>query len=120
MGTKPHHKVSDDFKLQITALKSFGITNEEIAKYLGISHDTLTKFYQHELITSRVTANVEMAKSLYKKGIDGDVTAMIFWLKTQARWRTEDSKVLADSNDDLNREMKALRAKLDAQNRRDY
>ena len=34
--------------------------------------------------------------------------------------RTEDSKVMQESNEDLNKEMKALRAELDKKNKREY
>ena len=116
-----HIHPNDSARSQVLALKSFGNTNEEIATYLGIGHETLTKHYKHELDMARVKANAEVAAKLYKKAVkDEDLTAIIFWLKTQARWRTEDTKSLLDSNDDLNREMKALRSKLDAQNRKDY
>ena len=120
MGNPPYIP-TDEARIQISALKSYGITNEEIAKYLHISIDTLTKFYQRELDTARTIANSEVARKLYKKAVkDEDLTAIIFWLKTQGRWRTEDTKNIVDSNEDLNREIKELRASLDAKNKKDY
>lgn len=110
---------TDKSRIEVTALKSCGITNDLIAQYLGISHDTLERHYRHELSTAQIKANTEMAMTLYKKGLNGDVTAMIFWLKTRAKWRTEDAKIL-DSNEDIKKEIIALREKLDAENKKDY
>jgi IS30 family transposase len=117
----PSHKVTDENKVKVSALKSFGNTNEDIAKYLGISPDTLTRFYRRELDIAQTHANAEVANKLYKKAVkEEDLSAIIFWLKTRARWRTEDNRINLESSDDLNKEIKALRESLDAKNRKDY
>ncbi len=114
------HKPTAKTREKVCDFKSFGITNEEIANYLGISIETLTKYYREELDKSIINANAAMAQSLYKKGLNGDISAQIFWLKTRGRWRTEDSIKLAESNEDLTQEMKSLRAELDKKNKKEY
>lgn len=85
------HVPTEKNKAEVAALTSFGIKQEEIALYLGISVDTLDRRYRHELDTSITRANAKVAAKLYKKCIeDEDLTAIIFWLKTRARWRTTD------------------------------
>lgn len=85
------HKVTPETKAQVAALVSFGVIYEDIATYMGISHDTLTRKYKHELETSAVKANAAVANRLFNKAtVDNDLTAMIFWLKTRARWREKD------------------------------
>lgn len=116
----PHHKVTEITRAKVISLRSFGINHEDIAKHLEISPDTLTTHYRRELDTAITDANEAMAKSLYKNGMNGDTTAQIFWLKTRARWRTEDSKNILDSNEALTQEMRELRAELDKKNKRDY
>lgn len=64
-----------------------GTPQPTLAKILGMSTETLTKYYRDELDTAKAQANASIAGRLYKKAMDGDTTAMIFWLKTQARWR---------------------------------
>lgn len=64
-----------------------GTPQPTLAKVLGMSTETLTKYYREELDTAKAQANAMIAGRLYKKAMDGDTTAMIFWLKTQARWR---------------------------------
>lgn len=64
-----------------------GTPQPTLAKILGMSTETMTKYYRDELDTAKAQANASIAGRLYKKAMDGDTTAMIFWLKTQARWR---------------------------------
>ncbi len=120
MAANPAHKVTEQTKDKVISLRSCGVTNEEIAKKLGISSDTLTRHYRYELDIAQIDANEAIARSLYNKALAGDVTAMIFWLKTRARWRSEDHKNLQDTTEEVAREIKELRAKLDAQYKRDY
>ena len=120
MGTLAH-KVTDVNKIKVSSLKSFGHKHEEIARFLQISVDTLERHYREELDNALIVANSEVASILYKKAVkDEDLTAIIFWLKTRARWRTEDTKQSLESNDELNKEIKALRESLDAKNRKEY
>ena len=64
-----------------------GTPQPTLAKILGMSTETMTKYYRDELDTAKAQANASIAGRLYKKAMDGDTTAMIFWLKTQAKWR---------------------------------
>jgi len=73
-----------------------GTPQPTLAKILGMSTETLTKYYREELDTAKAQANASIAGRLYKKAMDGDTTAMIFWLKTQAKWR----ETIDISNDD--------------------
>lgn len=115
------HKITDDNKAQVIALKSFGTTHEEIALFLGMSADTLTRDYAHELATAQVYANAKVAGKLYSKAVEGDdLTAQIFWLKTRGRWRTEDTRNLLESNDELKQELKDLRAELNKKHKKEY
>lgn len=120
MASTPPYKSTDEARAKVTSLRSFGITHEDIAKHLQISADTLTRYYRRELDIATVDANEVIARSLYNNAKSGDTTAQIFWLKTRGRWRTEDSAKLSESNDELAKEVRELRAKLDAQNKREY
>ena len=90
---KPAHVPTDKTRAEVSALTSFGITQDEISTYLDIDLKTLRKHYRRELDTGTTRANAAMAKRLFDAGVkDGSVPAMIFWLKTRARWReTDDS-----------------------------
>jgi len=87
------HEPTEKTRAEVCALVSFGNVQEEIASYMGISVDTLSRHYRDELDNSVVRANAKVAAKLYRKAIDGDdIKAQIFWLKTRARWRETDHK----------------------------
>jgi len=64
-----------------------GTRQEAICAILGISVPTLLKHYRLELDNARDEANAAVGGALFTKAMLGDTTAMIFWLKTRARWK---------------------------------
>lgn len=87
------HEPSDKTRAEVAALVSFGNTQEDIARYIGVHVNTLIKYYRDELDNSVLQANAKVASRLFRKCVDdGDVPSMIFWLKTRARWRTTDNE----------------------------
>ena len=92
-GGQNKHIPTDKLRSQVSALISFGVTHQDIARYIGINQDTLVKYYREELDTGAIHANAQVAAKLYRKAVDQeDLSAMIFWLKTRARWRTVDKE----------------------------
>jgi predicted transcriptional regulator len=109
MPGAPHHEATEQTKAKVSALVSFGVTREEIARYLEISEDTLLRHYRYEIENSQLDANAQVAAKLFKKATKNeDLSAIIFWLKTRARWRT------ADKDDDRKKDsiIEALLEKL--------
>jgi len=86
------HKRTEETIAKVSALKMFGHTDQEIGKHLGISDETLMKYYRVELDTASVEANMVIANKLYQKAKAGDLGAIIFWLKTRGKgmWREKD------------------------------
>lgn len=78
-----------------------GIRETEIALYLDVDPKTLRKYYRKELDVGHVSANVNVAKTLYKKALEGNVPAMIFWLKARAGWREKHDVDLTNSDGTL-------------------
>ena len=79
-----------------------GLTEEQIARNLGISYSTF-KDYKNKhsaLLTALKKGNevvdYEVENALYKAAINGNVTAMIFWLKNRMpeKWREKQSLLL--------------------------
>lgn len=92
------HEPTERTIAQAEALKSYGNTDDEIADFLGISPKTLIKYYGEILKNARVKANAAVAGKLFKKAtVENDLAAMIFWLKTRARWRQADDRDEKDS-----------------------
>lgn len=88
------HEPTDKLRAEVSALTSFGVTQEEICKYIGIGCvDTLYKYYRKELDTAVIKANAMVAQSLFNKAVNqDDLSAQIFWLKTRGRWKTADKE----------------------------
>lgn len=96
------HVPTDITKAEVKALFSFGNTQEQISTYLDIDVKTLLKYYRRELDIAVIQANAQVAKRLYHKAvIQDDLSAQIFWLKTRARWRTDDPVNIQDPQETL-------------------
>lgn len=57
-----------------------------IAAMLGISHDTLTKYYRSELDIGKSKVVEQVANSLKRNAMHGDVQAQKFFLSSRAGW----------------------------------
>jgi hypothetical protein len=106
--SNPPHKPTDETRAEVRALASFGMTQEDIGTYIGVSHVTLRKHYETELNVSAIKANATVGKYLFslasgqaiaKGATHGDCkAAAMFWMKTRAGWREKNDLNLT-SND---------------------
>ena len=85
-GGRPRHVPTPELREKVRLWSMVGTKQEVIAAELGVHVETLHKYYREELdeATARGVANV--ATNLYTKAMSGDVTSMIFYLKTRGRW----------------------------------
>ena len=91
---RPAHLKTADTQNQVYKLSTVGTRYEDIALVLGISDDTLTKYYKPELEKGRIEANAAVAGTLFEKSKQGDTSSMIFWLKTRAQWSEKNTTEL--------------------------
>ena len=84
---RPGFIPTEDQKFLVTMMSSTGVPHERQAKALGVNSKTLRKYFKEELQVGRDRAHAEIAGALYKRALDGNVPAQIFYLKTQAGWR---------------------------------
>ena len=97
MPNPKKHEPTEKTRSEVSALVSFGVPQEKIASYIGISHPTLRKHYHHELGFSSIKANAQVARYLFSLAsgqainsgaTHGDCkTAAMFWAKTRMGWR---------------------------------
>ena len=86
----PEFKPTDEQRRLVLELASFGTKQADIARVVvpgGMSEPTLRKHFREELDTGTVHANHKVAKGLFQQATEGNITAMISWLKTRAQWR---------------------------------
>lgn len=95
-GRKPGRKPIPVPNLaRIETIAAMGATNEQIAAAIGVSESTLKSMrrkyptVEHVIKRGKDKADLQVVGRLYKKAVDGDTTAMIFWLKNRQpdRWR---------------------------------
>lgn len=84
------HTPTDETNNQVRQLAVSGATQDQIADAMGIAGKTLTKHYREILDTAKIKANANVAGWLYQACQGGNVSAQIFWLKTQGRWKGEE------------------------------
>lgn len=82
---------------EVSALKSFGVPEEEIAAFVGIPLDELQEIYRLELETSSSKANAEVGRFLFslasgralKEGASYSECSKVamFWARSRMNWR---------------------------------
>lgn len=108
MARNARHVPSGKTRAEVSALCSFGIPQEDIARYIDVDPKTLRKYYRKELDNSATRANAAVGRFLYQNATgntlkDGAshsdcVRAAIFWAKTRMGFR-ESSQLDHTSSD---------------------
>jgi len=107
-GGRPPHLPNADTRNKVFMLSSVGTRHEDIATVLSISTDTLTKYYKEELDKGRIEANASVAETLFKQAKEGNTTAMIFWLKSRAKWKESTQHEISGNPDGTPVEVKII------------
>jgi hypothetical protein len=105
---RPPHLPNADTRNKVYMLSTVGTRHEDIASVLSISHDTLVKYYKEELDKGRIEANASVAETLFKQAKEGNTTAMIFWLKSRARWKESTQHEISGNPDGSPVEVKII------------
>jgi phosphohistidine phosphatase SixA len=105
---RPAHLPNADTRNKVYTLSTVGTRHEDIASVLNISHDTLVKYYKEELDKGRIEANASVAETLFKQAKEGNTTAMIFWLKSRAKWKESTQHEISGNPDGTPVEVKIV------------
>lgn len=105
---RPPHLPDATTRNKVFMLSSVGTRHEDIATVLSISADTLTKYYKEELDKGRIEANASVAETLFKQAKEGNTTAMIFWLKSRAKWKETSQHEISGNPDGTPVEVKIV------------
>ena len=107
-GGRPPHLPDATTRNKVFMLSTVGTRHEDIATVLSISTDTLTKYYKEELDKGRIEANASVAETLFKQAKEGNTTAMIFWLKSRAKWKESTQHEISGNPDGTPVEVKIV------------
>jgi transcriptional regulator with XRE-family HTH domain len=88
------HKPNDKTRMAVLNASAKGMTQDEIAAYMGMTTRTLRKYYQLQLREGKYDAVMKVADKIFAIALDDNpatrsqqLAASIFILKTQAGWR---------------------------------
>lgn len=96
-GGHPPIVLTDKQLIEVQALAS-ALSQEQIADYLGICRTTFHEIRKRQpevdehYKKGRAKVIYNVGNGLIQKAIDGDTTASIFYLKTQAGWREQEAE----------------------------
>ena len=91
-GGRPRFELTDEQKIQVEKLASV-LNTEQLADFLGIGRTTFYNIMERDEEVSerykrgRAKAVGNIASNLIQQAQQGNTTAAIFYLKTQAGWR---------------------------------
>lgn len=111
--------VKPDKLLLIQGWKRNGLTDEQIAKNIGVHPRTFERWKKQEsqirqvLKLSKEIVNFQVENKLLKKAKEGNITAMIFWLKNNWRDKYNDSALSLEERQAMS--VKARKMKADAE-----
>ena len=89
-GGRPPYQRDERVARQVEAMAGYGIPLAQVAKVIGVSENTLRKYYPNEIELGATKANAKVIESLFRKATgdgQGAVTAAIFWIKTRCGWK---------------------------------
>lgn len=95
-GGHNEHEPTAESRQLVANAAGVGLQQPMIATLVGVSENTLRKHYETELAAGKARATFKVAAKLFTKAEQGDLGAMIFWLKAQGGWR--EKHVLDDPN----------------------
>ena len=96
------YKPTDDDYSKVEEMVCIGLDQHTIAKIMGISNATLTKYFAHNLLVGREKRTARVAGVAYEMAVSGQSPSMTtFWLKTQAGWSPKHHVVVEDRSFDI-------------------
>ena len=102
---QPPFEPTDIERKTVYAMASVGVPHEMIAAGMrdgeGIDADTLKKHFKHELASGKAKTGYNVAKMLYERCKEGDTTAMIWYTKTQMKWKEDRTPDIVVGAEDL-------------------
>lgn len=81
-GQKPHVP-TEATKRIVTVARGCRMKMADIAALLGISHDTLTKYYQEEVRNGKTMCDLRVADALFKTIAKGDASLIKYYMNNQ-------------------------------------
>ena len=108
---RPKFELSEAHRTDVPRLAGIGLTNDQLAAYLEVSTTCFDELMKREpefkraISKKRASAIGQVASTLFQQAIKpNNLTATIFYLKTQGRWA--EAREQANSDDVADNEFK--------------
>ena len=96
------YKPTNDDYSKVEEMVTIGLDQHTIAKIMGVSNATLTKYFAHNLLVGKDKRTARVAGVAYEMAVSGESPSMTtFWLKTQAGWSPKHTVVVEDRTFDI-------------------
>ena len=95
------HTPTKDSREVVEFLAAAGLNETQIGYVLGVGKSCVSRRYRDEINRGLPKSIAKMAQSLYKQGIEGNVGAAIFWLKSRGGWRESYNFNIQSTNFDI-------------------
>jgi len=94
LGGRPPYQVNEKDRAIVRSMAPF-INHDDIARVIGISDETMRKYYREELDSAKVRADAAVGQSLLMQAVGGTEqnwreavpAATIFYAKTRMGWK---------------------------------
>ena len=84
---RPSIELTEKERSQVQTLAGYGLSQEQIARMLGIHSATLKKLCKRELELGKDIAYTQAVQGLFNNIKKGKEASIFFYLKTQHGWR---------------------------------
>ena len=84
-----HHEPTPEITALVEEYSGVGISQEQICSLIDMSLKTLRKYYTVAMLKGKAKANKEIGGKLYRQAMEGNVTSLIWWTKSQMKWSGE-------------------------------
>lgn len=98
-GTLPYEP-TDEIADEVEVFARLGLTNSQIGEYFKLADSTLRKYYGHKLQSGRINGVKFAAEKLQEKVKEGNLTAIIFYLKTRGSFLEVRGHQMLDKNNE--------------------
>ncbi len=95
-GRPPYQRNEAD-AARIERMAAYGINHDQIAAIVGISDETMRKYYREELDLGKAKTVARVADSLVEVAMSGDVQAQKFFLSARGGWAEKQQQELSGS-----------------------
>ena len=83
----PFHRRCKEYSRLTRVLSGYGATAEEIANVIGVTVQTLIKFYADDLKEGRGIAKAKIKKKIFDMCMEGNTEMLKMYAKTQLGWK---------------------------------